>query len=127
VHALPYQIVRLGIRLARPEADVEATYKVAGGVVIYPFAWALEVWLAAHYGGPWLGVLLVLALIPTGFLALAWQARLHDVTREATALWHFLARRGLHTRLLERRRALARELDQLGARVPPAVLTGERA
>jgi 1-acyl-sn-glycerol-3-phosphate acyltransferase len=127
LHALPYQIVRLGVRLARPEADVEATYKVAGGVVIYPLAWALEVWLAAHYGGPWLAVLLVLALIPTGFFALAWQARLHDVTREATALWHFLARRGLHTRLLERRRALARELDRLGARVPPAVLTGERA
>jgi glycerol-3-phosphate O-acyltransferase / dihydroxyacetone phosphate acyltransferase len=125
LHALPYQLIRFGIGLARPEADVEATYKIAGGVVIYPLAWAFEVWLAARLGGARLAVLLVLALVPAGFFALAWQARLHDVTREATALWHFLARRGLRERLLARRRVLAHELDRLAARVPPPVLAGE--
>jgi glycerol-3-phosphate O-acyltransferase / dihydroxyacetone phosphate acyltransferase len=125
LHAVPYQLIKLGIRLARPEADVEATYKVAGGVVIYPLAWALEAWFAARVGGRWLAVLLVLALAPAGFFALAWQARLHDVTREATALWHFLARRGLRERLLARRRALAEELERLAARVPAPVLAGE--
>jgi hypothetical protein len=55
----------------------------------------------------------------------AWQAGLHDVGREATALWHFLARRDLHARLLARRGWLAQELDRLAARVPPPVLAGE--
>jgi glycerol-3-phosphate O-acyltransferase / dihydroxyacetone phosphate acyltransferase len=125
LHILPYQLVRLGVRLARPEADVEATYKIAGGVVIFPLAWALEAWLVARIGGPWLAGLLVLALVPAGFFALAWQARLHDVTREATALWHFLARRGLRERLLARRRELAEKVDRLAARVPSPVLAGE--
>ncbi len=125
LHALPYQLVALGIRLARPEPDVEATYKVAGGAVIFPLAWAFEAWLAARLGGPWLVALLLLSLIPAGFFALAWQARLHDVTRETTALLHFLARRGLRERLLARRRALADELDRLAARVPASVLAGE--
>jgi glycerol-3-phosphate O-acyltransferase / dihydroxyacetone phosphate acyltransferase len=125
LHALPYQLVRLGIRLARPEPDVEATYKIAGGVVIFPLAWAFEAWLAARLGGPWPAALLLLALAPAGFFALAWQARLHDVRRETTALWHFLARRDLHGRLLARRRRLAQELDRFAARVPPTILAGE--
>jgi hypothetical protein len=125
LHALPYQLIRLGIRLTRPEPDVEATYKVAGGVVVFPLAWAFEAWLAARFGGPWLAVVLLLALVPAGFFALAWQARLHDVAREVTALLHFLARRGLRARLLARRRALADELDRLAARVPATVLAGE--
>jgi 1-acyl-sn-glycerol-3-phosphate acyltransferase len=125
LHALPSQLVRLGIRLTRPEPDVEATYKIAGGVVIYPLMWALEAWLAARLFGPGAAVLLLLALVPTGFFALAWQARLQDVAREATALLHFLARRSLRARLLERRRALAEELERLAARVPAPVLAGE--
>jgi 1-acyl-sn-glycerol-3-phosphate acyltransferase len=124
LHGLPYALVRLGIRLARPEPDVEATYKIAGGVVIYPVAWVLEAWLAAMAGGPWLALLLI-ALVPSGFFALAWQARLQDVAREATALLHFLARRSLRARLLHRRRALAEELERLAARVPVPVLGGE--
>ena len=125
LHGLPYELVRLGIRLARPEPDVEATYKIAGGVVIYPLAWALEAWLALLLGGPRLAALLLIALLPSGFFALAWRARLQDVAREATALLHFLARRGLRARLLDRRRALAEELERLAARVPAPVLAGE--
>jgi hypothetical protein len=125
LHLLPYQLVGLGIRLARPAPDVEATYKIAGGVVIYPLAWALEAWLAARWLGPAAAAALVLALVPTGLLALAWQARLQDVAREATALGHFLARRGVRERLLARRRALAEELERLAARVPAPVLAGD--
>jgi 1-acyl-sn-glycerol-3-phosphate acyltransferase len=125
LHALPYQLVRLGVRLARPEPDVEATYKIAGGVIVYPLAWALEAWLVARLLGPAAAVLLLLALVPAGFFALAWRARLRDVAREATALLHFLARRGMHARLLARRRGLAEELERLAARVPPPVLAGE--
>jgi 1-acyl-sn-glycerol-3-phosphate acyltransferase len=126
LHALPYQLLALGIRLARPDADAEATYKIAGGVVIYPLAWAFEAWLVHRFGGTaWL-VVFLLVLLPAGFFALAWQARSQNVAREARGLLHFLARRGLHERLVERRRALADELERLAARVPEHVLAGER-
>jgi glycerol-3-phosphate O-acyltransferase / dihydroxyacetone phosphate acyltransferase len=125
LHALPHQLVGLGIRIARPEPDVEATYKIAAGVVVYPLFWALEAWLAARLWGPQAAVILLLALVPTGFFALAWQARFQDLARETRALLHFLARRGLHARLLARRGALADELERLAARVPERVLTGE--
>jgi hypothetical protein len=71
-------------------------------------------------------VLLVLvALVPAGFFALAWQSRVRAVTRETTALVHFLARRGLREQLLARRHAIAMELERLATRVPRAVLDGE--
>ena len=124
VHAL------LGVQdfaLARPDADTEATYKLAGGIVIYPLAWVIEAWLVHRWGGrAWL-VVFLLALLPCGFFALAWQARVRNVAREARGLLHFLARRGLHERLIERRRALADDIERLAARVPDAVLTGERS
>jgi len=125
LHALPYQLLALGIRLARPDADTEATYKIAGGVVIYPLTWAFEAWLVHRFvGTKWLvGFLLV--LLPAGFFALAWQARSQNVAREARGLLHFLARRGLHERLVERRQALAEDMERLAARVPEAVLAGD--
>ena len=127
LHALPYQVLGLGVRLARPDADTEATYKLAGGIVIYPLAWVIEAWLVHRWGGrAWL-VVFLLALLPCGFFALAWQARVRNVAREARGLLHFLARRGLHERLIERRRALADDIERLAARVPDAVLTGERS
>jgi 1-acyl-sn-glycerol-3-phosphate acyltransferase len=125
LHVLPYQLISLGVRLTRPEADVEATYKIAGGVVIYPVCWALEAWLAGRLLGTPAAVGLLLLLVPTGVFALAWQARFQDLAREATALVHFLARRGLHARLLARRGALADELERLARRVPERVLAGE--
>ena len=127
LHALPYQILALGIRLARPDADTEATYKMAGGVVIYPLAWGFEAWLVDRFGGTGWLVVFLLALLPCGFFALAWQTRSENVAREARGLLSFLARRGLHERLIERRRALADELEQLAARVPEPVLAGERS
>jgi hypothetical protein len=125
LHALPYQVVALGVRLARPEPDVEATYKLAGGVILYPLAWAAEVWLVGRWLGTPAAVVVALALVPTGLLALAWQARFQDLAREAAGLLHFLARRGVRERLRERRGALAEELERLAARVPPPVLAGE--
>ena len=69
--------------------------------------------------------LYLLLLLPAGFFALAWQARLDSVRREARALGHYLARRGLHARLVARRRELAEELEALAARVPEPVLSGQ--
>ena len=124
LHALPYALLWLGIRLARPAPDTEATYKLTGGLVIYPLGWLFEAWLAWRWGGGWALALYLVLLFPAGFFALAWQARLESVRREARALGHFLARRGLHARLVARRRELAEELEALAARVPEPVLSG---
>jgi 1-acyl-sn-glycerol-3-phosphate acyltransferase len=126
VHGLPYELIRLAVRLLRPEPDVEATYKILGGVVIYPLGWAVEGWLVWRLGG-WLAlVLFVLLLLPTGFFALTWWERLARVRREARGFLHFVLRRDLHTRLRERRRALARELAALAEEVPETVLAAEQ-
>ena len=125
LHALPYVLLWLGIRVARPAPDTEATYKLTGGLVIYPLAWLFQAWLAWCWGGGWVLALYVVLLFPAGFFALAWQAREKSVQREARALVHFLARRGLHARLVARRRELAEELDALARRVPEPVLSGK--
>ena len=125
LHALPYALLWIGIRLARPSPDTEATYKLTGGLVIYPAGWLFQAWLAWRWGGGWALALYLVLLFPAGFLALAWQARLERVTREARALGHFLARRGLHARLVARRRELAEQLEALARRVPEPVLSGQ--
>ena len=122
VHALPYQLIRLAVRLLRPEPDVEATYKILGGVVLYPLGWALEGWLVWRLGGRLALALFVLVLAPTGFFALTWWERLAHVRREARGFLHFVLRRDLHTRLRERRRTLARELEALAEQVPETEL-----
>lgn len=124
LHALPYALLWIGIRLARPPADTEATYKLTGGLVLYPLAWVFQAWLAWRWRGGWALALYLVLLLPAGFFALAWQARLDSVRREARALGHFLARRGLHARLVARRRELAEELEALARRVPEPVLSG---
>jgi glycerol-3-phosphate O-acyltransferase / dihydroxyacetone phosphate acyltransferase len=125
LHALPYALLWTAIRLVRPAPDTEATYKLTGGLVIYPLAWLFQAWLAWRWGGGWVLALYLVALLPAGFFALAWQARLESVRREARALGHFLSRRGLHARLVARRHELAEELEALARRVPEPVLSGQ--
>jgi hypothetical protein len=60
-------------------------------------------------------------------LALAWRERLGRVVRQARAFFRFLADRDLHRRLLAERRALVGELRELADRVPPEVLSSDRA
>ena len=125
LHALPYALLWTGIRLTRPAADTEATYKLTGGLVIYPLAWIFQGWLLWRWGGGWVLALYLVLLFPAGFFALAWQARVNRVRREARALLHFVARRGLHARLVARRHELADELEALARRVPEPVLSGQ--
>ena len=63
-------------------------------------------------------IALLVALLPAGFFALAWRARLAHVGREAGAFLRFLGDRGLPHRLRERRRVLAAKLARR-SRAPP--------
>ena len=123
-HAVPYWLTWAAATLLRPEPDVEATYKLVAGVVIYPLAWIAEGWLLWRWGGGWPLALFVVLLIPGGFFALAWSERLRRLYRESRALLRLLVDRDLGRHLGGRRRAILGEMDRAVARVPEAVLAG---
>lgn len=123
-HAVPYWLTWAAAKLVRPEPDVEATYKLAAGVVIFPLAWIVEGWLLWRWGGGWLLVLFAVLVIPGGFFALAWGERLRRLYREGRALLRLLVDGDLGRHLGERRRAILDEMDRAVARVPESVLAG---
>jgi 1-acyl-sn-glycerol-3-phosphate acyltransferase len=120
-HLIPYRLTALVVRLLRPDPDVEATYKIAAGVVLFPLCWAAEALLAWRLGGPVAAALFAGTLLPAGLFALGWHERLTRVRRDTRAYFRFLADRDLHRHLGERRRALRRELEALADLVPDHV------
>jgi 1-acyl-sn-glycerol-3-phosphate acyltransferase len=123
-HLPPYWLTGAAMRLLRPEADVEATYKLVAGVVLYPLAWFVEGWMLWHFGAGWLLALFVALLAPGGFFALAWSERLRRLYREGRALLRLLVDRDLARHLGERRRGILAEMDAAVALVPEPALAG---
>ncbi len=123
-HAVPYWITWGAVKLLRPEPDVEATYKLVAGIVIFPLAWLAEGWLLWRWSGGWPLALFVVLLIPGGFFALAWSERLRRLYRESRALLRLLVDRDLGRHLGERRRVILEEMDRAVGRVPEPVLAG---
>jgi 1-acyl-sn-glycerol-3-phosphate acyltransferase len=118
LHVVPYQLTAAAVRLIPHTDEEEATDKIAAGLVLYPLAWALEAWAAYAIGGKLALIGFLVALLPSGFFALAWRARLTHVGQEAGAFLRFLRDRGLPRRLRERRRALAAKLAELARAAP---------
>lgn len=83
VYAVPFFVVRLLVRALRPSDDVEATYKLIGGLVLFP-AWTVGIciWLGMRFGEGW-GALALLGLPLVAILTRheleAWRSRLRDV------------------------------------------------
>lgn len=123
-HALPYWLTWAAARLLRPSGDVEATYKLAAGVVLYPLAWIAEAWLLRRVGGGGLLALFLVLLVPGGFFALSWSERLRRLYRETRALLRLVLDRDLARHLAERRREILAEMDAAVAHVPESVLDG---
>ena len=114
-HAAPYLLVGRAVRWLGRTIEEEATYKMAAGLVFFPLFWLLEVWVLWRVAGPWgVGVFLV-ALTPSGLLALAWRERLERVGRQARAFGRFLTDRRLREDLRAERRALVAEVTRLAA------------
>ncbi|HEU4437750.1 MAG TPA: 1-acyl-sn-glycerol-3-phosphate acyltransferase [Methylomirabilota bacterium] len=125
-HLPPYWLTWVAMRLLRPEADVEATYKLVAGVVLYPLAWLVEGWVLWRFGNDWLLGLFVVLLAPGGFFALAWSERLRRLYREGRALLRLLVDRDLASHLAGRRRGILAEMDAAVALVPEDALAGPR-
>jgi len=123
-HAVPYWATRLTAGLLRPDPDSEATFKLTAAIVLYPVAWAVEAWVAWRLGGAFVLGAFLLALLPSGFFAIAWSERLGRARRDARAWLRFLRDRDLQRHLAARRRAIMGELEDLQAQVPPAEVGG---
>ena len=123
-HLPPYWLTWAAMRLLRPEADVEATYKLVAGVVLCPLAWLVEGWIAWRLAGGWPLVLFVVLLAPGGFFALAWSERLRRLYREGRALLRLLVDHDLARHLADRRRGILAEMDRAVALVPESTLAG---
>ncbi|HVS03877.1 MAG TPA: 1-acyl-sn-glycerol-3-phosphate acyltransferase [Thermoanaerobaculia bacterium] len=103
---IPYRICGwLGARVAhRP--DQPATYKLFGGLVLYPLFWAAEAVVAARWAG-WPGALAVLALGPIGgWAAVRFLGRLRLLLTEARAYLLLRRKRGLGRELRARRQRI---------------------
>lgn len=116
---LPYRVVgEIAARAARTP-DVPASFKVFGGMVLFPLAWLLEAALAAWLAGPpstWRAgaALLTLAAAPlTGWIALRFDDRRGQLWREARAYLLLRTRRAIAAELHARRAAAAREVAAL--------------
>ncbi|MGH7373980.1 MAG: 1-acyl-sn-glycerol-3-phosphate acyltransferase [Candidatus Rokuibacteriota bacterium] len=123
-HLAPYWLTWAAVRLLRPEPDVEATYKLVAGLVLYPLAWIAEGWLLWRWGGGWLLAPFAVLLVPGGFFALAWGERLRRLYRETRALLRLLVDRDLARHLAERRGVILKDMDAAVALVPEPVLAG---
>lgn len=116
LHGLPYALVGLALALIPHTAEEEATDKVAAGLVLYPLTWAIEGWLAWHFGGAIAFIAWALLLAPSGFVALSWRERLARVEREIRGFARIMRDPGLLMRLRRQHLELARELKLLAER-----------
>jgi hypothetical protein len=123
-HIIPYRCVSWILAGQRLKEDMQATYKVMAGVVVFPVFWIVEGWLTWHLGGGWGLALFLGLLIPTAWGALAWQERWQRLRAEMRGLGRLLAHRDVHRHLRERRRHLADTLSALTALVPESVRLG---
>jgi glycerol-3-phosphate O-acyltransferase/dihydroxyacetone phosphate acyltransferase len=119
LHACPYGLTKVVVRVLDRPAEEEATYKIVAGLLFYPLCWCVEGWVAWAWGGGWGLAALLAALLPGGFFALAWEERCGRAAREARAFLRFLVDRDLRRRLMLRRQALVDEIAALAQLVEP--------
>ncbi len=119
-HLVPYQATAAVVRRLRRGEEEEATDKLFAGLILYPLAWSAEAWIVGAFAGGAALAVFLLALLPSGFFALAWHERLERVRREARAFLRRLRDPGLPRRLREERRRLAAELAAMARLVPEA-------
>lgn len=116
LNLLPYWLVRLVALAIRKSPDQVATYKVFGGIVLYPLTWLAEAVLAARWtDNAWLGTLVFLAGPLTGWAALRFHEERGRLWREARAFLLLRTRREMAKALKTRREQVLRQVEDLAA------------
>ncbi|HET7712198.1 MAG TPA: 1-acyl-sn-glycerol-3-phosphate acyltransferase, partial [Thermoanaerobaculia bacterium] len=119
-HFVPYQIVRfLSRRFSHGADEMVATTKFVASLAMYPLTWiAIAVAVALRWGV--LPAFLTLAILPIlGYAALKMLENLDDAVGRTRAVFHRLARRHAHERLVDQRRAIRRELVAIDEELRP--------
>lgn len=116
LNIIPFWLVRFVAWLIRRQPDQVATYKVFGGLVLYPLAWLVEAILAARWtDNAGLGALVFLAGPLTGYAAMLFREQSGLFWNEARAYLFLRTRRRLAAELKERRDQVFREVEELAA------------
>jgi len=104
----------LATKFAKSYEDVLSTFKIAGALLLFPLTWGLLAFAAYFFAG-WGGALAALACAPlAGFVALRTREELDRFVAGTRAALFFIRERSFFRRLLEERRAIRREILDLG-------------
>jgi len=115
VHYPAYTLAgMLATKLSKSYEDVLSTFKIAGALLLFPLTW-VALALAAYFFAGWGGVLAALACAPlAGYVALRTREELDRFVAGTRAAQFFIRERSFFRRLLEERRAIRREILDLG-------------
>jgi hypothetical protein len=113
--AIPYRLCALAAVVVAHHPDQPATYKLFGGILLYPLFWALEAWLAAVWWGPLSGGAVALLGPVGGWAAVRFGDRLRLLRTEARAYLLLRSSGGLARELRRRRGEVLRELAAVAA------------
>ena len=109
---VPYRLTAIVVAIAKPPLEAIGTVKIGVSSVLFAL-WYGGLVLASALTLAWWCTALLAFVLPVAGLAAVIVKEHHDEAREDIAVFFRLAsRRALRARLLERRAALARELDQ---------------
>ncbi len=112
LNALPYHAVGWIAGRAQ-KRDLPATFKLLGGLLLFPLTWALEIALAWHLGGAAAGWWTAALAPTTGYLALRMVERYASFAGEVRAYLWLRLRKGEADELRASRRALREELEAI--------------
>lgn len=113
---VPFWLVHAVAWVVRRHPDQVATYKVFGGLFLYPLAWTVEALLAARWmDSAGLGALVFLAGPLTGWAAMLFREQIGLFWNEARAYLFLRTRRRLAAELKARRDQVFREVEELSA------------
>ncbi|MDP9122040.1 MAG: hypothetical protein M3O15_11870, partial [Acidobacteriota bacterium] len=110
-----YRLVGAVAGRVQNEPDQPASYKVFGGLLLFPLTWLAEAVLGAWRGGRWVGLALLLAAPLTGWVALLFDERRARFWEEARAYLVLRTRGRLRAELKASREAAGREVAALAA------------
>lgn len=105
-HMVPYTLTALAARALSRTEDTASTYKIYGGLLFYPAAYALQLSLLGAALGPWAALAAALLAPPCGLWALHYYGHRESFARAA---WAYLALR-TQARLAGRLRVLRGEV-----------------
>jgi 1-acyl-sn-glycerol-3-phosphate acyltransferase len=115
VHYPAYTLAGLlATKLSKSYEDVLSTFKIAGALLLFPLTWGALAFAAYFFAG-WGGALAALVCAPlAGYVALRTREEFDRFVAGTRAALFFIRERSFFRRLLEERRAIRREILDLG-------------